>query len=328
MWHSGLVRVNRRSVFLGAGLSAVASGCTAHPQEEGRPVTPATSPTASPTRTPSPTVTPSPTPTPTPRYLTERVFPTYRLFGYSGAPNAPGQGRLGIGSLTDRMVEMRQRSAPYAGGRTVRLLMELIATTVHPNAGTDGMFRTRIAPKVIDQWLSVARQHDAWLVLNIQPGRADFIDELKAYESWLAQPDVTAALDPEWAVGPGEIPGRVFGSTTGAELNACAAYLSDLVIAHNLPEKAMIYHQLHANIVGKIGGLRAHPGVAVVNSIDGIGAPGAKADTYQTIVKTLPTWIHTGFKLFYEEDVATGKRLMTPQEVLALKPQPEYVLFE
>ncbi|MEZ5088827.1 MAG: hypothetical protein R2719_03360 [Micropruina sp.] len=26
------------------------------------------------------------------------LFPRYRLFGYSGYPGAPGQGRLGIGS--------------------------------------------------------------------------------------------------------------------------------------------------------------------------------------------------------------------------------------
>jgi hypothetical protein len=35
-----------------------------------------------------------------------------------------------------------------------------------------------------------------------------------------------------------------------------------------------------------------------------------------------------GFKLFYEEDVAAGGPLMTPDEVLALQPTPEYVLYE
>ncbi|REK89253.1 SDR family NAD(P)-dependent oxidoreductase [Streptomyces inhibens] len=34
-----------------------------------------------------------------------------------------------------------------------------------------------------------------------------------------------------------------------------------------------------------------------------------------------------GFKLFYEED-AQGSRLMTPKEVLALRPQSEYVMYE
>jgi hypothetical protein len=36
---------------------------------------------------------------------------------------------------------------------------------------------------------------------------------------------------------------------------------------------------------------------------------------------------HAGFTLFYDEDTRSGP-LMTPAEVLALVPQPEYVLYE
>ena len=35
-----------------------------------------------------------------------------------------------------------------------------------------------------------------------------------------------------------------------------------------------------------------------------------------------------GFKLFYEEDVQTSGVLMTPAEVLAISPTPDYVLYE
>ena len=40
-----------------------------------------------------------------------------------------------------------------------------------------------------------------------------------------------------------------------------------------------------------------------------------------------PEGVRTGFKLFYEEDTE-GSRLMTPEEVLALWPRPDYVMFE
>ena len=36
----------------------------------------------------------------------------------------------------------------------------------------------------------------------------------------------------------------------------------------------------------------------------------------------------TGFKLFFDEDADGGHRVMTPSEVLALTPTPEYVMYE
>lgn len=142
------------------------------------------------------------------------VFPDYRLFGYSGSPWSPGQGRLGIGKLDDRLVELERRAKPFLGGRKLMPIMELIATTVHGVPGKDGMYRTWEKDSVIADWLAAARRHKAMLLLNIQPGRAEFIDEVKHYERWLREPDVGLALDPEWAVGKGQIPGRTFGSTT------------------------------------------------------------------------------------------------------------------
>src|SRR5262249_42784513 len=38
--------------------------------------------------------------------------------------------------------------------------------------------------------------------------------------------------------------------------------------------------------------------------------------------------VHAGFKLFFDEDVAKHHRLMTPTQVLALAPRPEYVMYE
>jgi hypothetical protein len=64
-----------------------------------------------------------------------------------------------------------------------------------------------------------------------------------------------------------------------------------------------------------------------VKSVDGIGAAADKIGTYQRVIATLPPFVHAGFKLFYDEDTRSGP-LMAPAEVLALVPQPEYVLYE
>lgn len=256
------------------------------------------------------------------------VFPQYRLFGYSGHPRSEALGRLGIGDIDERMVEMEERGQPFRGDRDLMPVMELITVIAQPRPGEDGQYRTRVSDEVIESWVGTARKHRALLLLNIQPGRADFLDEVKHLERWLAEPDVGVALDPEWAVNADQVPGKVFGSTTGQELDAVAAWLSGLVAAHDLPEKVMVYHQLHENIVGDEGALTTHPGVVLVKSVDGIGSPAQKTAAWERIVARTPEHIALGFKLFYEEDTRGGRPLMTPEEVMALQPTPQYVLFE
>ncbi|WP_040160715.1 hypothetical protein [Nigerium massiliense] len=256
------------------------------------------------------------------------VFPRYRLFGYSGYPGAKALGRLGIGDINERMVEMEERGQAYRKGRELLPTMELIATIVHGKPGADGMYRTRVDDQVIQSWLDTARQHKAILLLNIQPGRANFIDELKYFEKWLKEPDVGVALDPEWAVDANQKPGAVFGNTTGQELNECAEYVSKIVTDNDLPQKVFLYHQLHVGIVRSETDLKEHPGIALVKSIDGIGSYKMKKETYDVIVKRTPEYVHKGFKLFYEEDTRGSWKLMTPDEVMGLQPEPEYVLFE
>lgn len=315
-----------------AGLTALLlvwlSACTNQTEDpEASTTHPSTPPAAA---SASPTPTPTPTPTPEPIELPRggrEIFPTYRLFGYSGHPGAPGQGRLGIGDLRERVVEMEERGQPFLDGREIMPVMELIVTTVHPVPGQDGMYRTRLDAAKIQEWLDVAREHDAMLLLNIQPGRADFIDEVQAYEQFLTQPDVGLALDPEWAVDEGQIPGRVYGSTDAAELNEVGQWVSDLIAEHDLPEKAVIYHQLHPRIVADEQDIRTFPGVVWVKSVDGIGSPAAKTDTWLRLTGDLPEGVHPGFKLFYEEDAEHGP-LMTPEQVMALTPEVEYVLYE
>ncbi|MGB3256946.1 MAG: hypothetical protein WBA72_03060 [Ornithinimicrobium sp.] len=261
-----------------------------------------------------------------PRGGTE-FFPRYRLFGYSGAPLSEGLGRLGIGDLDERVVEMEERGAEYAGSREVMPVLELIATVVHPVPGDDGMYRDHAEDEVVQDYLDAARRHDAILLINIQPGRADFIDELEYWEDFLVEPDVGVALDPEWAVEEGQTPGRVYGQTTGAELDESAAYLADLVEQHDLPEKVMVYHQVHQGVVREESDLQPHDGVAIIKSVDGIGAARDKVDTYNRVNENTPPGVIAGFKLFYEEDAEFGP-IMTGPEVLELSPVPQYVLFE
>jgi hypothetical protein len=256
------------------------------------------------------------------------IFPAYRLVGYAGLTGSSTLGRLGTGPLQQRVREMERRARPYASGRTVMPVLEIIATMVHGSPGKDGKYRSRLSDKQIEVYLRTARKHKALLLLNIQPGRSEFLPEAKSYERWLREPDVGVALDPEWAMDPGQRPGGAYGHTTGAELNRTAAYLSGLVEKHDLPEKVMVYHQVAASVVRKESGLKDHPGVVQIKSVDGLGPPGPKVNTYRVVNRTTPKHVHAGFKLFFTEDTEGGSRLMSPSQVLGLKPHPEYVMYE
>jgi hypothetical protein len=257
------------------------------------------------------------------------LFPRYRLVGYSGGEASRAFGRLGIGNLDKRITEMERAGRAYTkGGRQPLPVLELITVIVQAGPGRDGQYRSRIDDAQIRRYLAAARRHKALLLLNIQPGRADFLTEVKALQKWLVQPDVGIALDPEWAIGKHQVPGRVFGRTTATELNAVAAYLGKFTVAHGLPEKALIVHQLAPRIIHRVQDVKPHQGVQTVLSVDGIGSRKAKTSTWKALVKPLPAAVHPGFKLFFEEDRRGHGKLMTPAQVMALKPTPDYVLYE
>ena len=308
------------AVLLATGCGA-AAGTGADADRSSSPTTGATTATGAP-RTTAP-------PTPTQQQLPgggTQVFPGNRLIGFSGAPGSPALGPM-TGDLAAATERLRQQTAGYGTDRAVLPVVELIATVVQSAPGPNGDYAIAADDETVQQYLDAARAAGGILLLGIQPGTGDFLPAVQYYERWLTQPDVGVALDPEWAIDPGEVPGNVFGSTTGAELDSVAAYLDGLVTAGHLPQKVMLYHQLHADIVSGQELLVDRPGVAVVKSVDGIGAAADKIGTYQRVMAGSPPFVHAGFKLFYEEDTRSGP-LMTPQEVLALVPQPEYVLYE
>ena len=317
-----LMSVLATAVLLTAGCAAGDGG-----DGDGGDRQEAAATSGTPTEEPTPTTTAPPTPVQLelPGGGT-RVFPEHRLVGFSGAPGSPALGPM-TGDLAAATARLREQAVPYGADRAVLPTFELIATTAHPFPTQTGVYATAADDAVVQQYLDAARAAGGILLLGIQPGTGDFLPAVQQYERWLREPDVGVALDPEWAVDPGEVPGNVYGSTTGAELDAVSAYLDGLVTANHLPQKVMLYHQLHADIVTGQEVMVDRPGVAVVKSVDGIGAAADKIGTYQRVMAGTPPFVHAGFKLFYEEDVRSGP-LMTPPEVLALVPQPEYVLYE
>jgi hypothetical protein len=255
------------------------------------------------------------------------LFPAHRLVGFCGTPGAPALGRL-AGNLTTKTKQLISYADKYGRGRKVLPVFELIAVVVQGAPGNDGKWRRRVPDSVVSEYLQAARAAKGILLLNIQPGHSDFVTEVKAFEKYLRQPDVGVALDPEWAMKGKQKPGAIFGQTTGAVINEVAEYMANIVKAGDLPEKALVFHQVNGHVVKDESVLVAHPGVVLIKSVDGLGPKGSKIKTYNFLVKTMPASVHAGFKLFFDEDKTNGGKLMSPEDVLALTPEPEYVMYE
>ncbi len=265
---------------------------------------------------------PSPEPAQLPRGG-RTLLPDRRVVAFYGAPQTAALGALGIGTPDAAARRLERQARPYARERRPVLpALELIGVIANADAGDDGMYRTRQTDAVIRRYLRAARRHDMLLVLDIQPGRSDFFTEATRLERWLREPDVGLALDPEWRVEAGQVPGQVIGRVGAREVNATSAWLAQLVAAHDLPQKLFVVHQFTDDMVDDAQ-LKRRDGLAMVLNADGFGTKPQKVVKYHAFTRAAKSF-DQGFKLFYEED--TG--LMSPREVLRLRPVPDVVVYE
>ncbi|MBW3608794.1 MAG: hypothetical protein KY463_10625 [Actinobacteria bacterium] len=253
-----------------------------------------------------------------------RIFPDYRVVAFYGAPQDKQLGALGIGKPDEAAARLRKVARAYERKtRPVLPAFELIATIAADAPGEDGMYRMHQPDEVIARYLRAARRAKALLILDIQPGRADFLSETRRLERWLREPDVGIALDPEWHVKAGEVPGQALGSVTAAEINAVSAYVSSFVSDHDLPDKLFVVHQFTSSMIENKDAVQQRLGLALTMNVDGFGDRANKVSKYDLFTSEL-TRFHNGFKLFYEEDT----NLMSPRQVLALRPPPDLVVYE
>lgn len=252
------------------------------------------------------------------------ILPRYRVVGFYGAPQADALGVLGIGPPGKVGRKLLQQARGYrGGGRPIMPAFELLATIAAASPGDDGKYRYQQKDAVIGRYLKAARASKALLILDIQPGREDFMKEVKHYRRWLEEPDVSLALDPEWSMRAGQVPGQQIGSTDAATVNRVSTYLAGLVRRRRLPQKLLLIHQFTDDMIRNRSKLAKRPGVALVRNVDGFGTPDLKKQKYREFTRgRRRTGI--GYKLFYEEDTD----LMSPREVLRLRPRPDVVLYE
>jgi len=252
------------------------------------------------------------------------ILPKFRVVAFYGAPQDPQLGTLGIGTPHAAGVRLRTLARAYRRlGRPVLPAMELLASVADAAPGPDGKYRTQQPDAVIARYLKAARQAKALLILDIQPGYADFLTESRHLRKWLEKPDVSLALDPEWHLQPPVIPGQQIGSVDAAEINAVSFWLADIVKKRRLPQKLLLIHRFTQGMIQRQEALKRRPGLALTINVDGFGARPNKIAKYHEFAGT-PDRFFDGFKLFFQEDTNT----MKPRDVAKLRPVPDLVVYE
>ena len=253
-----------------------------------------------------------------------RVFGRDRfLVAYYGTAATGVLGVLGEAPPDEMQRRLRRAAQPFRQeGERIQSVYELIVTVADPVPGPDGDFSHDIAADHVRDYIEAAHRHQALVVLDLQPGRADFLTVAKRWEWALEDPWVGLAFDPEWRMGPRQVPGRVIGSVGAAEVNEVSAWLSDLVEDEGLPEKPLVLHQFRASMIREIERVADRDGLALVQHIDGFGTQAQKLATYHALAR--PGQFAMGFKLFYDEDV----NRFTPQRVRKIRPAPRFVSYQ
>ena len=296
----------------------------------------------------TPTRMPTPTPTPFDPSM-GAVLPTHRVVAFYAVPYAEATGPAY--QLTSSMLgHLQVQGAAYQQldpRHPVQLGIDLVASIPDNYPGPGRTYSHHLDLATIQSYIDFCQQNDLILFLDLDIGQAPIESEVNFFLPFLERYTfVHMAIDPEWMFPRRDgIPGINLSNVRASDLNPIIETLAELPMKYHVPRKILLIHQYRpdgdnlanpydagqAEIANKRK-LLYDPRVDVVIHVDSVGGyAGDRADKtwqYNTWVgqdmKKYHNFRYGGFKLFYHIE---SKTLMTPQEVLALKPPPMVVTY-
>lgn len=255
------------------------------------------------------------------------LFPKYRMVALYGTPNAPVLGALGAQNLPKSIARVKALAKTYNHYTSEQVLptMEIITTVASASPTDNGDYSQEVDLVKLRPWIEAAQKSGVYVVLDLQPGRADFLSQAKRYAELLKYPNVGLALDPEWRLKPHQVPLVQIGSVNIHEVNATAAWLADLTARNNLPQKLFLLHEFRLTMLPHREQLdTSYKELAYAIQMDGQGTQSEKAATWRGIKLHPPTNVHFGWKNFYHKD----KPMLKPSQTMKLKPTPWYISYQ
>ncbi|NQX37199.1 hypothetical protein [Herbiconiux sp. VKM Ac-2851] len=258
----------------------------------------------------------------------QRLFGSHRFVALYGVPEVPVLGVLGEQDITGTLTRATQLAAEYAPLSDLPVVptLEIIATVASGDAGSDGNYSNELDPARIAEYVDAASAAGAYVVIDLQPGRSTFLSQAQAYQALLERPNVGLALDPEWRLGPDQVPLEQIGTVSADEINTVSNWLAKLVDAKGLPPKMFVLHEFRTSMITNREALQTDtPQLEFLVHVDGQGAQPDKQATYAAMLAVPPAGVAAGWKNFIDEDAP----VLTPAQTMAgVSPVPDFISYQ
>lgn len=261
-------------------------------------------------------------------FLSPTFFNDNHIVAYYGHPNSKIMGILGRHSKGELAMLVKKTAETYEsinGEKGVIPAFYVIYGTCQPAGEIN-----RINKNLIESYIEFALANKMLIYLDHQIGKYTPQEAIRELIPFLKYPNVHLALDPEWRTTK---PMKVIGSISGGEINAVQKIIQDYLTANIIPGKRqLVFHQFHAKMIRDREEVNAnYSQVIPVHATSGWGRPEAKKGTHlrNSSAVNIP---YKGFKLWYyyssQQGVHYDRPLMSPEEVLALNPEPGLIIYQ
>ena len=277
------------------------------------------------------------------------ILPEHRVVAYYAVPGAAATGPA-YQLSTAMLNRLKAQGAAYEKldpAHPVVLGIDLVVSVPDRFAGKDHSYSHHVDAATIEQYVDFCQKNKLLLFLDLNIGWADPLKELMYFSNYLKLPFVNVAIDPEWMFPRHNgIPGKNLSNVRASDLNPLIEAVAAMPAEYRVPRKILILHQYRGDGDGKADPYDARyseiadkrnlvndPRVDLVIHIDSVGGWAGdialKEGQYKKWVAQdmakYQNFKYGGFKIFYK--LEARHRLMTPAEVMSMKPQPMVITY-
>jgi hypothetical protein len=273
--------------------------------------------------------TPSPSPAPlTPR--PDRCGPPVdraylainQVLAYYGNPYTEQMGILGEMAPTELAARLKSHAATYDalnGAAGIRPAFHIVYGRATVDPGRDGNHLLYVDDATMAEYINLACQEGFLVFIDLQIGLSDVRSEVEKVLPFLDQPHVNLAIDPEFAMPPGELPGDAVGTVDATDVNAAQEMMQAYIQERGLGDRLLIVHKFLPEMVTRPELLQTYPNVGLVMDMDGFGPSEVKTVKFGWFSVEAE---YSGIKLFFKQD----PDLMSEADVLGL--QPDVIIYQ
>lgn len=254
----------------------------------------------------------------------QSLLRTHRMVTYYGMAGKPTMGILGQLSPEDLVQSVKEQAAAVqaAGGKPVLPALHLVVAQAMKEPQRDGTYRQRVDSAIIQRYVDLAAAHGLQIILDHQIGGSSIPNEIAWLRPFLERPHVHLALDAEWAMPPGVMPGSRLGSLDANQINAAIQAVSHIVQEGGLPNKVVMVHQFRPSMITRREGIYQSAWVDFVINMDGYGGQAEKAKSYDRLLGNQSV-AFASLQIFLRLDTPP----FTPAQALSLLPAPDVIVY-